>query len=233
MQLFYAPDITIPEYTLSEEESRHCEKVLRLGTGDTLNLTDGRGNLYTARITSKGKHCTVRITDTQREFERRPYSFTIAVAPTKNIDRYEWFAEKATETGIDRLVPIECEHSERRIIKIERLEKIVISAIKQSLKAYTPQIDQMTPLRKLIAEPFDGQRFIAHCDSTRHRVLLRDALVPHSKAMLLIGPEGDFSTAEIEQAVAAGFTEVSLGSMRLRTETAALAGVMTASIINL
>lgn len=233
MQLFYAPDITLPEYTLSEEESRHCDKVLRLGRGDMINLTDGRGNLFSARITSAGKHCTVHITDTQAEFEKRPYSLTVAIAPTKNIDRTEWFVEKATEIGIDAIIPMECDHSERRTIKTERIDKVIISAVKQSLKAYVPECYEMTEFKKIISTPFEGQRLIAHCEASRQRVLLRDVIGKHSSALLLIGPEGDFSADEIKAATDAGFIEVSLGDMRLRTETAALVGVMTFSIANL
>ena len=135
MQLFYTPDISLPEYTLPEEESAHCMKVLRLGTGDELHLTDGCGNLYRATVLQPDpKHCRVRITETLPEYGKRSYGVTVAVAPTKNTDRYEWFLEKATETGIDRIIPIECRRSERRTLKRERGERVVTSAVKQSLK---------------------------------------------------------------------------------------------------
>ncbi|MBR2451859.1 MAG: 16S rRNA (uracil(1498)-N(3))-methyltransferase [Rikenellaceae bacterium] len=233
MQLFYAPEITLPEYTLPEEESRHCEKVLRKVVGDTLHLTDGVGTIYTARILSTGKRCTVRIEQQTENFEQRPYHLTMAVAPTKNIDRFEWFAEKATEVGIDRIIPIECEHSERRIIKCERIDKIVVSAMKQSLKAYKPEVAPMTPLKKVIEMPFEGKRLIAHCEKSESRQLLKDVVKAGDNVLLLIGPEGDFSMSEIEAARKAGFIEVSLGEMRLRTETAALTGVIHTSFINL
>ena len=231
MQLFYAPDITLPEYTLCEEESRHCEKVLRLGVGDTLHLTDGRGGMYTARMATLGRRCTVRVEQCVEEFERLPYQLTMAVAPTKNMDRYEWFAEKATEVGIHRIIPIECAHSERRVIKTERVDKIVVSAMKQSLKAYKPQVDELTSFKQIVSMPFDGLRLIAHCEPTERRPL-KEVVEAGQNVLLLIGPEGDFSHDEIEAARAAGFVEVSLGDMRLRTETAALAGAMFVSFIN-
>ncbi|MBO5759384.1 MAG: 16S rRNA (uracil(1498)-N(3))-methyltransferase [Rikenellaceae bacterium] len=231
MQLFYAPDITLPDYTLSEEESRHCEKVLRLSVGDTLHLTDGRGGMYTARMASTGRRCTVHIEEYTPDFEQLPYRLTMAVAPTKNIDRYEWFAEKATEVGLDRIIPIECAHSERRVVKTERVDKIVVSAMKQSLKAYKPEVEELTPFKKLIERPFDGLRLIAHCEPTERRPL-KEGVTPGANVLLLIGPEGDFSHDEIVAAREAGFIEVSLGEMRLRTETAALAGVMFVSFVN-
>lgn len=232
MQLFYAPEITLPEYTLPEEESRHCEKVLRKTVGDTLHLTDGLGTIYTARILSTGKKCTVRVESREDCFEQRPYRLIMAVAPTKNIDRFEWFAEKATEVGVDSIIPIECDHSERRVIKTERIDKIVVSAMKQSLKAYKPEVAEMTPVRKVIEMPFEGKRLIAHCEKAEERKLLKDVVDAGDDVLLLIGPEGDFSMAEIEAARKAGFIEVSLGEMRLRTETAALTGVIHVSVIN-
>lgn len=232
MLLFYAPDITTPLYTLDEVESGHCVRVLRLAAGDRLNITDGRGTLYDAEVVEPHpKRCTVRIVAEHPEWERRPYRLTVAVAPTKNIDRIEWFVEKATECGIDRIVPIECAHSERRIIKLERLEKIAASAMKQSLKAYKPEVDELTPFKQLLTMPFEGKRLIAHCEEAERRPL-REVVDAGEDVLLLIGPEGDFSHEEIEAARKAGFIEVTLGDMRLRTETAALAGVMYISFIN-
>ena len=167
MQLFYAPDVTLPLYTLNDEESKHCVRVLRLRQGDTLHLTDGRGSLHRCEIVEAHQHhCTVKIVETQTEYGKLPYSLTMAVAPTKNIDRYEWFLEKATEVGIDRIVPIECDHSERRTIKHEREERVITSAVKQSIKAYHPVLDAMTDVKELISTPFEGRKFIAHCDSS-------------------------------------------------------------------
>ncbi len=233
MQLFYSPDITPPLYTLSEEESGHCVRVLRLKEGDSLHITDGKGTLYRAEVEdAHPKRCTIRIVEEHHEWEKRPYSLTIAVAPTKNIDRIEWFVEKATECGIDRIVPILCDHSERKVIKGERLEKIAISAMKQSLKAYLPQIDPLTPIRTLLEEPFDGVRLIAHCEEDMERIFMGELIDKGDNVMVLIGPEGDFSKEEIEAARKAGFREVTLGKERLRTETAALAAAMFTAFVN-
>ncbi|MBO5693328.1 MAG: 16S rRNA (uracil(1498)-N(3))-methyltransferase [Tidjanibacter sp.] len=233
MQLFYAPDITTPLYTLPEEESGHCVRVLRLKEGDSLHITDGRGTLYRAVVEeSHPKHCTIRIVEEHPEWEKRPYRLTVAVAPTKNIDRIEWFVEKATECGIDRIVPILCDHSERKVVKQERLEKIAASAMKQSLKAYLPQIDPLTPIKEILAEPFEGVKLIAHCEEDMERIFLGDVVSKGDDVLVLIGPEGDFSVAEIEAARKAGFREITLGNARLRTETAALAATMFTAFVN-
>lgn len=233
MQLFYSPDITPPLYTLSEEESGHCVRVLRLKEGDSLHITDGKGTLYRAEVEdAHPKRCTIRIVEEHREWEKRPYSLTVAVAPTKNIDRIEWFVEKATECGIDRIVPILCDHSERKVIKGERLEKIAISAMKQSLKAYLPTIEPLTPIRTLLEEEFDGVRLIAHCEEDMERIFMGNLINKGDNVMVLIGPEGDFSKEEIEAARKAGFKEVTLGKERLRTETAALAAAMFTAFVN-
>lgn len=234
MQLFYAPDITIPSYTLSEEESKHCVRVLRLGAGDRLRLTDGRGNLYIAEVTDPDpRRCTVAVCRTLAAYEKRDYELAIAVAPTKNSDRFEWFLEKATEVGIDRIIPLECDHSERRTINMTRSEKVVVSAVKQSLKAYVPQLDPMTRFREVVAMPFEGTKLIAHCDKARGvRRFVGEEIEKNGRTLILIGPEGDFSPEEITFAVENGFKEISLGASRLRTETAALAAVVMVSFIN-
>ena len=158
MQLFYAADFTAPEYILSEEESRHAVKVLRLVEGDTLHITDGRGNLYRCEIASAHqKHCLVRVVEHFAEFEKMPYNLTMAVAPTKNIDRYEWFLEKATEIGVTEFVPLVSDHSERKVIKQEREEKVITAAVKQSLKAYHPLLADITPFAKLVRKEFAGR----------------------------------------------------------------------------
>ncbi len=233
MQLFYAPDITTPLYTLPEEESGHCVRVLRLKEGDSLHITDGRGTLYRAEVEeAHPKRCTIRIVEEHPEWEKRPYGLSVAVAPTKNIDRIEWFVEKATECGIDRIVPILCDHSERKVVKEERLVKIAASAMKQSLKAYLPQIEPLTPIRQLLSEPFDGVKLIAHCEEDMERVFLGDVVKKGDNVLVLIGPEGDFSKEEIEAARKAGFREITLGNARLRTETAALAATMFTAFVN-
>ena len=156
MQLFYAPDIVPPEYTLSEEESKHCIRVLRMACGEELHITDGRGNLYRCEIVDDNpKRCRVRVRDTNSEFGKLPYRLTMAVAPTKNIERFEWFLEKATEVGVSEIVPLLCERSERRALKIERAERVVVSAMKQSLKAYRPTL---RPLCLLYTSPSPRDR---------------------------------------------------------------------------
>lgn len=233
MQLFYAPDLTPPLYTLSAEESRHCTRSLRLGRGDMVNLTDGRGTLYRAEIVDADQGaCTVKVVEQIEGWGARGYKLTVAVAPTKNTDRYEWFLEKATEVGIDRVIPIVCDHSERRVLRRDRGEKIIISAAKQSLKTLFPTLDELTPLSEVLAMPFEGKKFIAHCEEESERVYLGDLLSAGEDALVLIGPEGDFSPREIEAARAAGFVEVTLGNERLRTETAALATAMIAQVKN-
>lgn len=234
MQLFYAPDLTPPLYTLGEEESKHCIRVLRLRRGDTLHLTDGRGTLHRCEIMDdNAKRCTVRVVESTAEFERMPYRLTMAVAPTKNIERFEWFLEKATEVGVSEIIPILCDRSERRALKVEREERVVTAAMKQSLKAYCPTLRPLTPLAGLLAEPFDGRRFIAHCDTPRSaKCYLFDTLRPAENLLVLIGPEGDFSPAEIDAALAAGFEEITLGRQRLRTETAAVVATVMAATRN-
>lgn len=233
MLLFYAPDITTPLYTLDEVESGHCVRVLRLQQGDKLHITDGRGTLYEAQIEEPHhKHCTVRITASHEQWQQRPYKLCVAVAPTKNIDRIEWFVEKATECGIDRIIPTLCDHSERKVVKTERLEKIAASAMKQSLKAYMPRIDNLTPLREVLNMEFEGTKLIAHCEDDAERVFIGERLHKGDNVLVLIGPEGDFSPEEIALARERGFVEVSLGECRLRTETAALAAAMFTSFVN-
>lgn len=236
MQLFYAPDLEPPVHTLGQEESKHCIRVLRLGCGDTLHLTDGRGNLYRAEITEADpRRCTVRIVATQSEFERIPYALTMCVAPTKNPDRYEWFLEKATEVGVTEIVPIETAHSERRSFKPQRGEKVITAAMKQSLKAYRPELHALTPLREVVARSFEGRRLIAHCAparTQRGKLFLPDSLQRGEAVQLLIGPEGDFSPEEIDFALAHGFEEITLGPQRLRTETAAVVATVMVATIN-
>lgn len=236
MQLFYAPDFTPPEHTLGEQESKHCIRVLRLAHGDAVHITDGRGNLFCCRITQADPHaCKVQAVSVEAEYEKPLYRLAMAVAPTKNAERFEWFLEKATEVGVSDIVPLATEHSERRIYKPERGEKILTAAMKQSLKAYRPRLRPLTSLAGLLAEPFAGRRFIAHCAPARSaggKRHLASALKPGEDALVLIGPEGDFSTAEIDAALAAGFEEITLGTQRLRTETAAVAAVVIASVVN-
>ena len=236
MQLFYAPDITGPDYTLEEQESKHCVRVLRLGRGDRLHITDGRGNLFTCRIEEDDpRRCTVRVCAVEREYGKLPYNLTLAVAPTKQIERFEWFMEKATEVGIGTIVPLETARSERRTIKADRETKVITSAVKQSLKAYRPELHPLTPFREAAARPFDGRKFIAHCApalSPAGKIYLPATLRKGEAALVFIGPEGDFSAEEIAFACANGFEEITLGTQRLRTETAAVVATVMASVAN-
>jgi 16S rRNA (uracil1498-N3)-methyltransferase len=230
MQIFYAPDISGNTYTLNEEESKHCIRVLRMDIGDEITLVDGKGGLYKTRISNpEAKRCQVEVFETIAEFEKRNHYLHIAIAPTKNIERFEWFLEKATEIGIDEITPILCEHSERKVINNERLEKIILSAVKQSIKAYIPKLNQMVPFKQFIQEKNDGTRFIAHCYK-KELTHLKNAINPNQSTTILIGPEGDFSVEEVNKALQHNYKEISLGNSRLRTETA---GIVACHISNL
>ena len=234
MQLFYAPEISLPRYTLSEEESKHCIRVLRMEQGDELHITDGKGTMYRCKVVdANAKRCTVEVVERWDEWEKLPYRLTMAVAPTKNIDRFEWFLEKATEVGISEVYPIECDHSERRQIKLEREEKVITSAVKQSLKAYHPTLHDLTPVKRVMAMDFDGDKYIAHCnDELGEREYLGSLIKKERNTLILIGPEGDFSPEEINFALQNGFKAISLGKQRLRTETAAVVATVITSTIN-
>ncbi len=231
MHVFYAPDIqTNPE--LPEEEAVHAIRVLRLQTGDEVTLTDGKGNFYRAEIsTATHKHCLVNVQKTLPQAPLWEGHLHIAMAPTKNMDRTEWFAEKATEIGFDELTFLNCRYSERKVIKTERIHKILVSAIKQSLKARLPQLNEMTDFNRFIRQPFTGQKFIAHCYEGEKQ-LLKDCLQRGEDALVLIGPEGDFSEEEVQEALVHGFRPISLGPSRLRTETAALVACHLMNLAN-
>lgn len=231
MHLFFASEITKPLYILPKTESRHAITVLRLKTNDTIKLTEGKGTVYTARITDANqKACTVEIIDTYNA-PKKEYTVEIAVAPTKNIDRFEWFAEKATEIGIDVITPLLCEHSERKVFKPERVERIIQSAVKQSEQAYLPKLNSLIAFEEYIKTIHTDQKFIAHCNKTE-KTLLKDVVAAKKDICVLIGPEGDFSPVEINIALKSGFKPISLGDNRLRTETAALAACHTIALLN-
>lgn len=226
MALFYVPDIA-ERWELSEEEAAHALRVLRLTVGDELEITDGKGRLYRAVISSTaGKHCYVEATEVIEQPKNWRGTLHIAIAPTKNMDRIEWFAEKATEIGLDAITFINCRFSERKVVKTERVERIVVSAMKQSLKYSKPVIEEMQNFKEFVQQERPGAKFIAHCYDSE-RVLLKDVLPPGEDATVLIGPEGDFSPEEVEMAIKARYKPVSLGSSRLRTETAALVACHT------
>ncbi len=233
MQLFYRPDITGDTIALDPDESRHAVRVLRLGAGGTVHVTDGRGGLYTASLADPDpKGCVLRVTSVERGFGRRPYGVTLCIAPPKNPERFEWLLEKATEVGVDRIVPLLCARSERRVLKTERERKVIVAAMKQSLKAYLPQLDELTPFCEAVAAPFEGVKLIAHCDPAGRRVAMREAVGCGENVMILIGPEGDFSPEEVNFATANGFRGVTLGDVRLRTETAGLVALVDVMFIN-
>lgn len=232
--LFYAPDIaSIPE--LPEEESQHCARVLRLKAGDPLSITDGKGFLYRATVTeAHPRHCRIRLTDKQRQKPHWNAIIHIALSPTKNTDRMEWFVEKATEIGINSITCLRCRHSERREIKLQRLNRIAVNAMKQSQQSTLPQINGITDFHTFIthhAACADGYKMIGHC-SGNEKKLIKDIYLPGNNALVLIGPEGDFSPEEINAAGSAGFHPVSLGESRLRSETAALVACHTIHILN-
>ena len=230
--VFYSPGIRHLQQ-LPEQESLHCVKVLRMKEGDKLTVTDGKGLFYPCTlIQAHPKHCVVSMDAEVAQPKTWNFSLHIAFAPTKNIDRMEWFAEKATESGIDRFTPLLCRFSERKELKTERLEKIVVSAMKQSQQAVMPVIDEMNPFDLFVENPFTGRKFIAHCHPTPKTALAK-TYQKGEDALILIGPEGDFSEEEIQKAVSLGFEPVSLGENRLRTETACLVACHTLHVLNL
>lgn len=229
MHLFYQSE---PVLYLTEDDSRHAVKTLRLGVGDGIAVTDGHGNRHAAVITlADARRCTYRITGTQTT-PPRSFSVRICVAPTKNNDRIEWFVEKAVEIGVERISFFVGQHSERRVLKLDRLEKIAVAAMKQSLQSYLPQLDEAVSFGELLKTVTGPGRFIAHLPDGGLPVHLAKAATPGGRYAVLIGPEGDFSGTEIEQALAAGFQLVTLGPNRLRTETAALTACQLLNFIN-
>lgn len=233
MQLFYNPYITKDTLQLpfSREESKHIVKVLRKSKGDTLHITNGKGWLFTAKLTVADiKNCIATITEKQFQ-DKRNYTIHLAVAPTKMNDRYEWFLEKATEIGIDSITPIICDHSERKVVKLERFEKILQAAMKQSLHYYLPVLNPPIAFKDFVKQDGTDYKFIAHCEETDKKSL-KNTLKPYSNTTILIGPEGDFSVKEIEMAIKNNFIPVALGQTRLRTETAAIVACHTVALIN-
>ncbi len=221
MQLFHEPDILENGGFLNPTESNHCVRVLRHQEGDKIYILDGKGTLYEGVIeVASSKKCQIKIISTQKKEEKRP-KLHIAVAPTKSIDRIEWFLEKAAEIGVNEITPIICKNSERKIVKNERLDKILISAIKQSKDYWKPLLNEQLDFEKFIKQDFTGQKYIAHCISNEESHLF-DALKKDENVMILIGPEGDFTQNEVDLALNNGFIPISLGEKRLRTETAAL-----------
>lgn len=231
MEIFWTEDIAGGICRLGEEESAHCVRVLRHRAGDRINIIDGHGTMYECTLVADSpKGAEARIEQAHQNWGGHPYELTMAVCPTKNIDRYEWFAEKATEFGVDRIVPVIGEHSERKILKPERMNRILLSATKQSLKASIPELSDTISVREFIESTAgtEALKLIAYCfEDGQERTSIREVLEKNDakEVIVLIGPEGDFSREEADAAVAAGYVPVHVGESRLRTETAALASV--------
>lgn len=233
MQLFYNPqlDNSASQFTFNEEESKHIVKVLRKKENDIVHITNGKGYIFEAKIiTPNPKKCKAEIVDTNKK-HRKMHWFHLVVAPTKMNDRFEWFLEKATEIGINEITPIICDNSERKVIKQERMQKVIQSAMKQSLQAYLPKLNPTITYKEFISKSHEGLLFIAHCQEGE-KLDLKRRVAPDKDIIILIGPEGDFSSTEIKQAYEKGFLPVSLGENRLRTETAAIVACTTVNLIN-
>ncbi len=230
MNLFFQPAVSEGVNHLTAEESYHAFRVLRLSVGDEIKITDGKGVLYQATITSiDSKKCGFKI-NTEKKIPKKSYYIHIAIAPTKNTDRIEWFVEKAVEIGIHEISFILCKNSERKVLNIERIEKIAVSAMKQSQQPWIPTLHPLQPLNDILKQQAD-QKFIGHVDSS-NPVHLKAIAKPNKSYLVLIGPEGDFSNEELNTALQAGFEKVSLGENRLRTETAGLTACQTLQFVN-
>jgi 16S rRNA (uracil1498-N3)-methyltransferase len=233
MQIFYAPDITGNTYTLDENESKHIIRVLRMTKGSEVRLIDGKGNLYEGIISDPDqKKCSIDITGIIEDFEKRNYKLHIAISPLKNPDRFEWFIEKSVEIGIDEITPLICKYTEKPGIKSERINNLIISAMKQSLKASRPRLNEPCNFKEFISRYSEGTLLIAHCEDSPERVRISDVYQKNNDAIILIGPEGDFSKEEISFALAREYISVHLGPSRLRTETAGIAACHSIYFIN-
>ncbi len=233
MQLFYNPslDNSFKQFFFPAEESKHILKVLRKKEGDILHITNGKGYLFKAEILIADlRKCKAQIISAEKSIPKR-YNLHLAVAPTKMNDRYEWFLEKVTEIGVDEITPIICEHSERKVIKLDRMERVLQSAMKQSLQTHLPKLNPPISYKDFMRQEMDGLKFIAHC-AEGEKMELKRRVAADKDLVILIGPEGDFSKTEIDLAYTKGFVSVSLGNNRLRTETAAIVACTTVSIIN-
>ncbi|PIE99826.1 MAG: 16S rRNA (uracil(1498)-N(3))-methyltransferase [Maribacter sp.] len=233
MQLFYNPDLdnSVSQFVFTPEESRHIVKVLRKKEGDNLLITNGKGYVFESKIiVADTKKCKAQVISSTKK-HRKMYWFHLVVAPTKSNERFEWFLEKATEIGVDEITPIICERSERKIVKQERMEKVLQSAMKQSMQAYLPKLNPITTYNDFMEQERKGLLFIAHCQNSE-KMELKRRVAPDKDVTILIGPEGDFSKSEMDKAYEKGFLPVSLGQNRLRTETAAIVACTTVNLIN-
>lgn len=233
MHLFYTPGIGKEDlYQLNEEESKHAVRVLRLNIDDEVWLTDGKGTMIQAKlIDNHPKRCNLQILKRIADYDKRNYRLHMVVAPTKNISRFEWFLEKATEIGVDEITPVLCEHSERNSVKIERLNKVITAAVKQSLKAYHPKLNPLKKFGDVLRENKDAKMLLAWCNATEEDRIEKFAETKED-IIIFIGPEGGFSEREIEEARNADVELVSISSSRLRTETAAMVACHSLAFIN-
>lgn len=244
MQIFYLSSLTKGRNTLSPEESHHLTRVLRMKKGEAVGFIDGMGGFGTGLLQEADpKASIVDIHSISREHNKRPYRLHIAIAPTKNINRFEWFLEKSTEIGIDEITPLLCDRSERKKLNIERLQKQILSAMKQSKNAYMPSLNPLTSYANFMAKsvspgktgslPQATELYIAHLDEKLPPVQLMDQNIKEASSLILIGPEGDFSDRELEMAAKAGYKQVIMGNNRLRTETAGIIACHTVGLVNL
>jgi 16S rRNA (uracil1498-N3)-methyltransferase len=232
MQIFYTPDISGIEYTFSEDESKHAIRVLRMSEGGEIYLVDGKGTFFEAVIAdAHPKRCKILVRNVVTDYEKRNYHLHIAISPLKNPDRFEWFLEKATEIGIDEITPLLCERTEKKNLNPERANRIIESAMKQSIKAYHPLLNPILKFTDFVKNANEGVKMIATCEGDRR--LIRQCYSPGQKALILIGPEGDFTEEEVALAKLNGFDTITLGTSRLRTETAGMAAVHSISFLNL
>lgn len=234
MQLFYNPGIDENQKDIEfpRDESKHIVKVLRKNAGDVLEVTNGRGFLFSVRITEANPNrCRAEIISSEKE-KPDNWHLHLAVAPTKMNDRYEWFLEKATEIGMHEVTPVICDHSERKHVKLNRFERVLQSAMKQSLHLRLPKLNQAENLEEFLKKDISGQKFIAHCEEGMQRFQLKEKINTSAEVTILIGPEGDFSPEEIKLALQHGWQPVSLGNSRLRTETAAIVACHTVALAN-
>lgn len=233
MQIFYAPDIRDNIHCLDEAESRHCIKVLRMRTGDVVQLVDGKGNLCEGYISKPDLHkCEITVNKILRDFEKRDYKLHIAISPLKNHDRFEWFIEKSVEAGIDEITPLICRNTEKPGIRVDRINSIIISAMKQSLKAYRPKLNPPALFNDFICGEYNCKKMIAHCRRNISRSGINTDYGKGEDALILIGPEGDFTEQEVITAVERGFRSVHIGISRLRTETAGIAACLAVYFVN-
>ena len=233
MQVFYSPDINGKSYTLNETESKHIIKVMRMKKNDSVMLIDGKGNLYEGVISEPDiKRCVIEIKSVTKDFAKRDYRLHIAISTLKNPDRFEWFVEKAVEIGVDEITPIISHATEKTNIKEERIRNIIISAMKQSLKATDTILNPVCKYDDLIKQPFGGTKMIAHCNTSIDRSQIGAVYNKGENALILIGPEGDFTPTEIKAALDNGFTSIHLGDSRLRTETAGIAACHSIYFLN-